>query len=495
MSTDYERWEPIHWAIESYAFLGQGGFDAIVRNPPFLGGKMVSGAVGTDIRDWLIHVVAKGERGNADLAAYFFLRAYDLVCDHGCLGLIATNTIAQGDTREVGLDQMARRGLTITRAHQSKTWPAASANLQYAAVWGTCGEVSPDVRFEVDGAAVSHISALLEPSGQVGGFPVRLRENEGIAFVGMYALGMGFVVTPEQAHRWIYEDANNSKVLFPFLNGEDLNSRPDFSASRWAIDFNDRSEKSAQRFELPFTHVLANVRPERQRLKPDGSFVLRSPLPMRWWQYADKRPALRRAIEALEEVLAITVVSKSVMPVRVPTGQILSNALCVFATDSFAIQAVLSSSFHFLWVVKYGSGMRNDPRYTSSDVFDTFPRPSDTPGLDRVGKNLDQLRREIMLRRRLGLTALYNLVNDPEVQQDPDVDRVRAVHVEVDEEVLDAYGWADVAFGHGFHTYRQMRRWTVSPDARVEILDRLLELNHERARAEGRDVLVQGELL
>ena len=122
----------------------------------------------------------------------------------------------------------------------------------------------------------------------------------------------------------------------------------------------------------------------------------------------------RRAIEALEEVLAITVVSKSVMPVRVPTGQILSNALCVFATDSFAIQAVLSSSFHFLWVVKYGSGMRNDPRYTSSDVFDTFPRPSDTPGLDRVGKNLDQLRREIMLRRRLGLTALYNLVNDPQ---------------------------------------------------------------------------------
>ncbi|MDX2401503.1 hypothetical protein, partial [Microbacterium algeriense] len=80
------------------------------------------------------------------------------------------------------------------------------------------------------------------------------------------------------------------------------------------------------------------------RRKPNGDFVLRRPLPERWWQYGDKRPALRRAIADLPEVLLIALVSKSVMPVRVPTGQVFSHALGVFALDSYSVQAVLSSS-------------------------------------------------------------------------------------------------------------------------------------------------------
>ena len=130
-------------------------------------------------------------------------------------------------------------------------------------------------------------------------------------------------------------------------------------------------------------------------------------------------------------------------------------------------------------------------RYTPSDVFETFPRPDATALARREsGRTLDEERREIMLRRDLGLTKLYNLVNDPAVADacDPDVARMRAIHVELDEAVMDAYGWSDVALDHGFHTYRQMERWTVSPAARVEILDRLLEENHQRAAAEGSTV-------
>ena len=99
-----------------------------------------------------------------------------------------------------------------------------------------------------------------------------------------------------------------------------------------------------------------------------------------------------------------------------------------------------------------------------------------------------------MLRRQVGLTTLYNLVNDPGVEGDPDVDRIRQIHVEVDQSMMASYGWDDLPLDHGFHIYRQMERWTVSPAARVELLDRLLELNHERARAEGQDVPEQGEL-
>jgi hypothetical protein len=196
---------------------------------------------------------------------------------------------------------------------------------------------------------------------------------------------------------------------------------------------------------------------------------------------------MRRAIADLDQVLVITRVSKTVMPVRVSADQVLSDSLVVFATNSYNDQAVLSSSLHQMWAIKYGSGMRNDPRYTPSVVFETFPRPAPTDWLDKVGRRLDTERREIMLRRQLGLTKLYNLINDPDIADsaDEDVAKLRAIHVELDRAVMDAYGWTDVDLDHGFHTYRQMQRWTVSPAARVEILDRLLEENHRRAAAQG----------
>lgn len=180
-------------------------------------------------------------------------------------------------------------------------------------------------------------------------------------------------------------------------------------------------------------------------------------------------------------------VSKSVMPVRVPTGQIFSHALGVFATDSFADQAVLSSSLHQTWAITYGSTLETRVRYTPSDVFETFPRPSPRDWLVSIGRTLDTDRREIVLRRQLGLTKLYNLVNDPDITDsaDPDVAHMRAIHVELDNAVMAAYGWDDVPLDHGFHTYRQMQRWTVSPAARVEILDRLLAENHRRAALQG----------
>ena len=140
-----------------------------------------------------------------------------------------------------------------------------------------------------------------------------------------------------------------------------------------------------------------------------------------------------------------------------------------------------------MWAIRYGYGMRKDPRYSASDVFEKFPRPGPTERLTEIGMALDSERREIMLRRDLGLTKLYNLVNDPDIADsaDADVARMREIHVELDQAVMDAYGWSDLPLEHGFHTYRQMRRWTVSPAARVEILDRLLAENLRRAEGQG----------
>ncbi|MFJ6944175.1 Eco57I restriction-modification methylase domain-containing protein [Streptomyces wuyuanensis] len=478
--TDYERWKPLHWILAVPDVMERGGFDAIIGNPPFLTGSDITGAMGTNLRNFLIYTVAFGQRGNADLVSYFFLRAMALITNKGALGLIATNSIAQGKSREVGLDRMIADGFTISRSIQSRPWPAASASLDYAAVWGTRGEVAQEAVMVADEIEVSRITSLLEPAGRVEGNPARLKENLGIAFEGCKPSGTGFVVNPETAADWLSIDPKNSDVVFPYLNGEDLNSRPDMSPSRWIIDFTGHEESAAKDFSGPYEYSFSRVRPQRAK----GSKEMRS---APWWLFKRSCPAMRRAIQGMDEVLVIARHSVTLMPSRVTNGQVFGDALIVFSTNSFAHQAVISSSPHQMWAVKYGSGLRKDPRYTPSKIFETFPQPKQTEQLATLGETLDITRREIMLRRDLGLTKLYHLVNDPLIADSADIDiaRLRKIHVELDQAVMDAYGWSHVPLEHGFNTYRQMRRWTVSPTARVEILDLLLEENHRRAAAQG----------
>lgn len=486
--TDYERWHCLHWPLAVPEVMERGGFDAIVGNPPFLGAKKLSPSMGQNLREWFVHVLAKGTTGNADLVAYFFLRAFSLLRPTGTLGIIATNTVAQGDTREVGLDRMVDDGFTITRAIQSRSWPARSANLEYAAVWGARGHVADEVLRVCDNVPVARISTLLEPEGRVTGQPERLADNTSIAFQGCVVLGTGFILESEEAQAWIAQDPRNAEVLFPYLNGEDLNSRCDCSPSRWVIDFFNRSEHESSTYRLPFNRVVSDVRSERL-LKKQPSYRTY------WWQFAHKGTAWKAATANLDEVLVIALVSKTVMPVRVSAGQVFSHMLGVFATNSYAQQAILSSSLHQYWAIAYGSTLETRVRYTPSDVFETFPRPEPTPELEAIGRTLDTERREIMLRRELGLTKLYNLVNDPGLEAgiDPDVDRLRAIHVELDAAVAAAYGWEDLDLTHGFHTYRKMTRWTVPPATRVEILDRLLEENHRCAAAEAAAAAASGQ--
>ena len=481
VETDYLRWKPLHWVLEAPDVIVDGrGFDAIVGNPPFLGGKEVSGAIGSDVREWLVNQVAHEARGNADLVAYFFLRTTSLLGRKGNIGLVATNTIAQGDTREVGLDQLTGLGMEIVRAVQSSPWPAASASLEYAAVWATLYPVPNDMQRTADNEPAKRITTLLEPGGRETGLPIRLAESTGFCFVGCNMNGKGFEVPAAVASEMIESDARNRNVLFPVLGGEEVNKTADGVAPMWAVDFFGMELAQARAFDQPCKWVEDRVKPHRQNLTKKPKLL------ERWWRYERDALAMRTAVKDLDHVLVIALVSKTVMPVRVATDHVFTHALGVFATESYSEQAVLSSSIHQLWAIKYGSGMRNDPRYTPSDVFETFPRAHRTDRLEAAGRSLDEERRHIMERRGLGLTKLYNAFNSATtaVGSDSDIDRLREVHVELDKAAMDAYGWADFSLNHGFHSYRKMERWTVSPLARVEILDRLLEENHHRADAE-----------
>ncbi|MEW2329440.1 DNA methyltransferase [Micromonospora chersina] len=472
VSGSFER-NPLHWPLAFPEVFERDGFDAIIGNPPFLGGQRLTGVLGDAYREYLVNVLGRGVRGTADLVAYFLLQAHKLMNGRGQTGLIATNTLAQGDSREVGLDQLVQDGVQIRKAVKSERWPSRSAMLEYCAVWTSNTPSGLGAHLILDGRPVRAITSSLEPASRVLGKAERLAAGKG-AFIGSYVLGLGFTMTPDEAQALIEKDPRNSEVLFPYLNGEDLNQRPDCSARRWVINFHDWPEERAKSYPECYDRVSRLVKPERAKKNDKQRREI-------WWRFTRPAPELYAAIEGLDRAIAVAQVSRTVMPVMVPTGQVLSNMLVVFASDDFGMLALLSSAPHYWWTVKQASTMKGDQRYTPSDVFETFAQPAITGEMRRLGERLDQFRREVMIARNAGLTATYNLVHSSNCR-DNDIAELREIHRRIDEAVVQAYGWDDLLSGleHGLHDTRQGSRFTVGPVARQEIVDRLLELNHHR---------------
>jgi hypothetical protein len=363
----------------------------------------------------------------------------------------------------------------VYRAVKSQPWLGTAA-VVVSLLWlaGKLGQGESPV---LDGNEVRGITPGLDPASRVSGTPYRLVANEAQSFQGSNVLGKGFVLLPEQAQELIAKDPKNAEVVFPYLNGEDLNQRPGAVASRWVINFYDWSQERAAEYEDVFAIVEREVKPVR--LKVTHSKHAHD----HWWQYERSRPELYGAIADLEQVIVIALVSKTATPVRQPTGQVFSHMLGVFATDSAAQLALLCSAVHYWWAIQRASSLKGDLRYTPSDVFETFPRPNETSRLHSAGEILESAQRAAMSGRGIGLTALYNRVH-AKLETDTDIQAVRHSHVEVDMAVAEAYGWADLDLKHGFHTTPQGERFTIAPGVQTEILDRLLELNHARYKEE-----------
>ncbi len=231
---------PFHWPLEfPEVFVGKGndaGFAAMVGNPPFQGGQKITGVLGTEYRDYLVEYLAHGKRGSADLCSYFFLRATMLAKQEAMCALLATNTIAQGDTREVGLDQIVASGWTIPRAIPSRKWPG-EASLEIAHVWLRNGKWLGT--YALNETRVETITPFLTSLEKTQGKLYKLLANAEKSFQGVIVLGVGFLMKPEDAQALISKSIRNKDVLFPYLNAEDLNSRFDQSPSRWVINFHD----------------------------------------------------------------------------------------------------------------------------------------------------------------------------------------------------------------------------------------------------------------
>ena len=466
-----------HWALALPEITEAGGFNAFVGNPPFVGGKKIAGMLGDKYRSHLSNALAEDRKGAADLCAFFFLRGCSLLNIDGYLGIIATTSMGEGDTREVGLDHFLKNEGIIYRANDSRPWPG-EASVTYASIWVTHEKYVGNVY--LNDRLVIAISSDLTEKSRASGKPFRLLENSQKSFSGSYVYGRGFVLDDSEAQGLISKDRRNSDVIFPYLIGEDFNSRPDMSPSVWVINFGEMSFAEASNYPDCLDILTKRVKPERDRIVARGKQIHEYD----YWKFWDKRIDAYDRISKLSRVLFHSFTSKHIAFGFVPTGIVYATPHIVIGLDSYECFAVLQSWLHEVWVRKWTSYSLSLARYTPSDCFETYPFPLFSSPVNRdllkdVGQRYYLLRSAIMQSLQNGLTEIYNRFHNS-AEASSKIAELRRLHVEMDQAVAAAYGWQDLDLGHGFHDTKQGLRYTLSEGARREILDRLLELNHQR---------------
>lgn len=458
-----------HWHLEFPEIFAEGGFDVIIGNPPFLGGLKISENFGPFYRKYLDFSYSPVS-GKADLCSLFFRRAFSILRMNGHLGLVATNTIAQGDTRESGLALLVKNGAEIYFAKRHVKW-LGDATVEVDLIALSKGPSHAERH--LDGEVVETISSRLdtEPEAEVK----RLPENHGISFQGSIVLGMGFILDEDEAHGLLAQDARNKDCLFPYLVGDDVNSRCDQSPSRWIIQFDERNEREARSYPALWKILEERVAPERKT--KDAAKYPR--MVNEWWKHWNNRQELYAATSKLTRCLVRSRVSELHMVAFVPTDIIYSDALVVFAYDDYAHFAILQSQVHEAWVRRNASTMRTDVRYTPTDCFETFPFPDEAriETAEECGERFYVRRQRLLGDRQLGLTKLYNLMNDPDCYDD-DVVELRELQGDMERKIFHLYGWDDLDPSLRFHPNdRGHVRFTIGPEVRRDVLRRLIAQN------------------
>lgn len=531
---------PFHGQIEfPEVFDGkEGGFDAIVGNPPFAGKNTLIAGHRDGYLDWL-QTLHAGAHGNADLVAHFFRRALALLRPGGCFGLIATNTVGQGDTRESGLRAVIAAGGAIMRAIRRLPWPGEAA-VVVSVVHVRRGAVRSPV---LDGRQVRRISAYLV-EGEMDDSPAPLAANAGIAFQGAILLGLGFtfddaaaakgLASPvEEMHRLIAKDPRNAERIFTYLGGEEVNTSPTHAHHRWCIDFGDlplRRERlervaDAKTLEISWADMDERARSRCRRtgivpadypepvaadwpdlleiverlVKPERAKDARAARRERWWQFAERALGLRAAKAGLDSVFAATQTSSHLAISRLPAKVVLDQSLTIFPDERVQVFAIRQSRIQELWTRELGATLEDRLRFTAADSGAPFPLPDLESILRELAENYLQHRTAVMIARNEGLTKTYNRFHNPG-ERAPDIQHLRELHHTLDQAVLRGYGWEDLAHAVApehltevtEHDHRYQGRLFWPAPFREEVLARLLTLNKARAEEERRQGLVPG---
>jgi type II restriction/modification system DNA methylase subunit YeeA len=449
--------------------------ECIVGNPPFLGDKKMLAELGDDYATRLRKLYLGRVPGGADLVTYWFEKARTAIEAGNSLraGFVTTNSIRGGQNRKV-LDRISEMG-NIFDAWSDEPWVLDGAAVRVSLV--CFAKVSPTQR-RLDGFLVANIFSDLTGQGEGDVYAVdltqakTLKENAGVSFIGTQKNG-AFDIPGDVARAWLKLPSNpngrpNSDVVKPWSNGMDVTRR---SSDTWIIDFGvDTSEDDASLYEAPYEYLNANVRPVRAKNRDARVARL-------WWLHEKARGDMRRGLDGLPRFIVTPIVAKHRIFVWMDARVLPDKQLTVIARADDTTLGILHSRFHELWALRLCTwlGVGNDPRYTPSTTFETFPFPEGlTPNIpsanfadDLRAQAIAAAARRLVEQRDAWLNPSELVKRMPEVVAGlPDrvvpVDEVAAVtlkkrtltnlynerpqwlvkaHKVLDDAVASAYGW------------------------------------------------------
>jgi len=426
--------------------------EAIIGNPPFLGSQLLRASLGGKYLEWLDREFKVGIK---DLCVYWFRKAHQALKPGQRAGLVGTNSISQNRARSASLEYITSLGGVITDAVSSQKWPG-EAKVHVSIVNWVKEPESPPSELTLDGKRVDGITPSLTPAFGDEWVPVPLAENKGKCFQGPIPVGDGFVVGAKEAQALLARpEADYSSVVRRYVIGDDLAKRPDQSPSRWIIDFATRSLEQATAFPAALDLVRVRVKPERDTNRDKGFREF-------WWRFGRPRGEMRRAMAELDRYIAGTATGKRLLLGWQSSEVCPSNLVNVFAFDDDYSMGILLSRAHDAWAWAQSSTLETRLRYTPTSVFETFPWPRPTEAqrtaVASASKALYDRRSELCMEHDMGLTKLYNLMDEGGFQD------LKALHKQLDEAVAEAYGWPK----------------SVAQD-NAELVARLRELNRDRS--------------
>ncbi|HEY6872137.1 MAG TPA: DNA methyltransferase [Geobacteraceae bacterium] len=355
--------------------------DFIIGNPPFLGDKKMIAELGEKYVGQLRKLYAGRVPGGADLVTYWFEKARtEIEAGRAKLaGLVATNSIRGGANREV-LKRICASG-RIYNAWSDEPWINEGAAVRVSLLcFGPEEEHLNGIRevVRLNGQSVAEIYPDLT-ARQEGARSLdlttakQLTENKGCCFQGPVKVG-AFDIPGDLARRWLLLPSNpngepNSKVLRPWVNGMDITRR---SSDTWIIDYGvNTAEVDAALYEAPFEYVRQHVKPARDKNRDEGR-------KRNWWLHGRSAEDMRKATDNLSRYIATPRVAKHRLFVWLDRTVLPDSAVVVITRDDDTTFGILHSRFHEMWALRMCTflGVGNDPRYTPTTTFETFPFPA-----------------------------------------------------------------------------------------------------------------------
>jgi hypothetical protein len=464
--------EPFHWALEfPEVFLEEDapkGFSAIVGNPPFLHGSRVSSTFSREYLTFLLNSFS-GTLGKADFCTYFMQKAFQAMTHFGYFGLVLTNSISEGQTMQAGTLQIVKKGGSFYRATKDIKWPGtASVYVHHLYTSKQATNIKPTI----DGEPVLKIGPRLTEEKRISE-PYELVANQERCFKGSELLGNFYLSDEEAAYLCSLGD-EYSKIIRPFIGGRAYTSQIEREPDRRVLYLGDLDLEDAEATYPDAIKFLKN------RFFSENSVKKDIPKRKKWWQFHRHRSTLYKQMKCLKRVLVRPNTSNMAWFEFGEVDWIYSNTLVIVLADDVANWAVLNSSIHEEFAVEYASRMKTDSRYNPSTCYAFFPFPDEAQKfkVKEQSSLYVKTRQQTLDDREVGLSELYSLFHDP-TQTDPDIQTLRDLHIQMDTAVAAAYGWHDLTLNHDFHETKQGLRFTISEEARREVLDRLLELNHQ----------------